>query len=52
MSKRGKREIVDKASSCVEMAVGICSETGFVAVAERELLAFIAIAGGKAGLLA
>ena len=51
MSERGKREIVDKASFCVEMAAGISSEAGFVAVVKRKLLAFVAIAEREAGLL-
>ena len=33
------------------MAAGIGSETGFVAVARRKLLALVAIAERKAGLL-
>ena len=52
VSERGKGGLLSRHLFALEVAAGICSEAGFVAVAKEMLLAFVAIAEREAGLLA
>ena len=51
VSEGGKGRSLTGHLFVLKMAAGICSEAGFVAVAKRMLLAFVAIARREAGLL-